>query len=164
MLDGNEQLSSYVSIANCEVCRQSEKVSRPLMPIFVNLEQRVSLNNIQSMIINNERSIRCRKCNEKMKCDREINSVIAVEVEPTNSKYSALHKLSDIQNEIILENKTYKLFGVIEFIASARHFVAHVKRMNNMWETYDDLDAKKSSRKFDDNYKNIFMLFYVYVK
>lgn len=161
--DGNEQLSSYTLAANCEVCQERKRIQRPLMPLSVNIEQPILLQDIQSMFINDEHTIRCPKCQRKMSCNREFNQIVAFEVEPTKHEHTMPHNLSNIQDEIMLENKSYKLFGMIEFDAAAQHFIAHVKRKNDIWETYDDLDAKKRNRKFTDDAKIIFMLFYVLV-
>lgn len=38
------------------------------------------------------------------------------------------------------------LFGAIEFAAAAHHFIAHVRRKNDEWETYDIVDAKKTEK------------------
>lgn len=50
-------------------------------------------------------------------------------------------KFSDIPHQIILNLKTYHLCGVIEYIGNPGQlgsYVAHVKRSNDIWETYDD--------------------------
>lgn len=162
--DGNEQLSSYTLAANCEHCQESKRIQRPLMPLRVNIQQPISLDDIQSMIIiNDEHTTRCPKCQRKMAYNRELNKIVAFEVEPTKHEYTMPHNLSNIQDEIMLENKPYKLFGTVEFDAAAHHFIAHVKRKNDIWETYDDLHTEKAGRKFTNNAKNIFMLFYVHV-
>lgn len=144
--DGNEQLCSYTINARCRDCHEKKKILRPLVPLLIDMEQPIPLHDIQSRIIPYDRNIRCQKCQIHMKCDRAMNKIIALEVEPTNPQHTTLYKLSSIQNEILLENKSYRLFGTIEYNALAHHFIAHIKRKNDVWETYDDLDAKKATK------------------
>lgn len=80
--DGNEQLSRYTLNAHCRVCQQNKRIIHPVVPLSINMQQPILLHDIQSMIINDERSIRCGKCNEEMSSDRELNEIIAFEVEP----------------------------------------------------------------------------------
>lgn len=57
-----------------------------------------------------------------------------------------LNSINDIPTQFVLFNTTFEFVGCIEFVGncklSLQHYVAHIKRKNNIWETYDDLLAK----------------------
>lgn len=95
-----------------------------------------------------------------MKVTKILQDVLAFEVEPPE-KMLNISTICDIQDSIILQNLQFDLFGVIEFIPALKHFVAYVKRKNELWEKFDDLQNKTVTR-VDPAKENVnpFMLFY----
>lgn len=158
--DGNEQIASSTLNAHCDVCEQMRTITRPLVPLSTNVNEKVPLTSIQSLIAD-KRPIHCQMCHEAMRIEMKLNDVIAFEVEPTRNENTMLQNISNVQTEITLSERSYTFFAAIEFKSAAKHFIVHVKRISGTWETYDDLFPGRSHRKFKDDTKNIFMIFYV---
>lgn len=156
--EDNDHLSSYTVKTTCSDCNLNRVKVCPFVPVEINLEGPISLGDVQSIIRDNDRSMRCLNCKKRMHCTREVNKIITVEVEPPSSKHAKLCRISEIENEIVFGGTKFKLIGAIENVG--RHFIAHAIRKNDRWETIDDL-ADGRSRKFNDGLKNFFLLFYV---
>lgn len=61
-------------------------------------------------------------------------------------------KSNEIPQTISMDCRQYHIFGIIEFISAQGylgHYVARIKRPNNMWETYDNEKRARVIRKME---------------
>lgn len=156
---------SYVERGHCDSCGFDKNTRYPLIPIQITLGETISLHNIDNKIITPNKYKNCSKCKHTMKISRDIQNIVAIEVEPTNNENKEhganWYALENIQKEITLQNHKFQLLGVISH--SHKHFTAYVFRRNKFWEKYDDL-CPKAKKLIPDASKiivNAFMLFYI---
>lgn len=140
---------------NCEVTK--DKVLPFLAVNIINLD----LKNIQKsyeLNILKERS--CINCKGKCTFNQIFNNILALEVEPKND--IAIQKKISIENlaPTINVGKLYKLYAVVEFDPTLKHFTSHVKRINGKWKTYDDLKFFEMTTD-ESNEILPYMLFYI---
>lgn len=152
-------IASYIENGICK-CEEIHTVQFPLIQLKVDFRKPIDLMNIQDNIIQHCRDRSCGVCHCPMKVTKILQDVLAFEVEPPE-KMLNISTICDIQDSIILQNLQFDLFGVIEFIPALKHFVAYVKRKNELWEKLDDLQNKTVTR-VDPAKENVnpFMLFY----
>lgn len=138
------RLASYIEFGKCE-CGQVRSGRFPLIPLKVNSRRPVDLMNIQDIVIHHSKKRACGACQRSVNVSIMLENILAFEVEPPEN-HENISTIGDIQDMILVLNKSFKLFGVIEFIPAIRHFVAFVKRKNDLWEKYDDMQHKKIPR------------------
>lgn len=110
-------------------------------------------------------SWRCRKCNAQMLTTVNYSDIVVFDVEPLSGKHLHQTKINEVQAKLHMNGNIYELFAVVEFKPSAVHFVAHVKRANETWESYDDLQKEViRSRKCTTTPIHIFAVFYKKIK
>lgn len=152
-------IASYVENGICK-CGEIRNARFPLIQLKVNFRKPIDLTNIQDNIIQHNKERVCDMCQCPVEVTRNLQDIIAFEVEPP-IKMMNISAIGDIQDSIILQNQQFDLFGVIEFIPGIKHFVAFVKRKNELWERFDDLKNARIIR-VDPARENVdpFMLFY----
>lgn len=97
-----------------------------------------------------------------MQASTSYGDIIAFDVEPLNKKDFSATAINQIQQTLHISEDVYKILGVVEYKPANNHFVAHVKRANSIWETYDDLTSEViRSRKCATSPMLIFGVFYV---
>lgn len=71
----------------------------------------------------------CDTCgNKTMQTLEKFHDIVAIDCECLRKSQQILVCISDIQNEIILDEQQYELFAVIEFDPRLEHYIAHMKR------------------------------------
>lgn len=85
---------------------------------------------------------RCKECNSQRKI--EFASYIIMNVQPDVEPVNGFKKIkmSDIPLNVNIDGKEFKFSGIIEF--KPGHFISHILRKNNVWETYNDSKFKVS--------------------
>lgn len=114
--------------------------------------------NVQASIVE-ERTRVCGTCLKKtMAIVDKFHDIVKIDCESLNEQNDQT-SINDIQNEIILNGDGYELFASIEYDPEIKHFIPHIKRKSNNWETYDDLVRMKTNTNVNEE-RFIFMLFY----
>lgn len=159
-IDGGVLLSAS-DTKTCTACRIATTDEWPLMRLQL-VHTKINLKRLSSYIIPHDRVWTCRKCNENMQATMTYGDIIAFDVEPLTSNLISTTQINNIQQTLHINEDIYKLFGVVEYKQSIRHFIAHVKRKNDIWETYDDLKSEMvRSRKCATNPMVVFAVFYM---
>lgn len=134
-------LCSITIRRSCVLCRREYNDHQPLMELkFVN---KINLKRLsQYIVLGSKNTSDCRKCRNRLRASVEYGNIIAFDVEPLTEKYITKTIIEEIQDTLHIDDRIYKLFGVVEFVRSNIHFKAHVKRSNGIWETYEDLQKE----------------------
>lgn len=157
-VDGN--LASFVLEKTCNTCEYMKRIVCPVIPLQTSHEDQIPLEKIAEKIILNACDLYCKTCQLQLVVSHHISDIIAFEVEPPEASADpTTYRLQDIQSELELMDKKYKLFAAIEFIPN--HFIAYVQRRNGIWEQFDDLNFKNKKVDILKKKMNIFMVFYV---
>lgn len=131
----NEIFATSVLVITCDECETLIRIIRPLFPSTI---YDLDLRNIQTFIVDpTGQEEFCRTCNHLCKTDHTFGSVISLEVEPITADSAEKIRVGEITPQINVSKKIWNLCGVVENIGG--HFISHVLRRNNTWETYDDL-------------------------
>lgn len=94
------------------------------------------------LVLNEDRNWQCRECDSRMLTMLEYANIIAFDVEPTRTKFYYSTTIDMVQQTLHINESVYMLFAVVQFKSENEHFLAHVKRANGVWETYDDLETR----------------------
>lgn len=126
----------------CDTCTfRSEIISRTFVPLQLN----INLRDIQKFIKFNDSKKKCQNCCGMTKFSRRVNDVIVFDTEPTNYnniiRESYMIGLEDLPTTVIVDGRRFILKGTVEY--TNRHFVAHVRRNDGEWQTYDDINYAK---------------------
>lgn len=134
-------LSSISETKTCPMCHSEYSEKHPLGS--VQLVNKINLQRLLSHIImDDDKKWHCRKCSARLQTVTNYADIIAFDVEPLKRKYIHLTEISKVQSTLHLHEDVFKLFAVVEFKSSNKHFIAHIKRANGIWKTYDDLEKK----------------------
>lgn len=113
------------------------------------------------LVINEDRNWHCRECDLRMLTTLEYGNIIAFDVEPTHRRFYYSTSIDMVQQTLHINESVYMLFAVVQFKPAIDHFLAHVKRSNGVWETYDDLEKDvKRSKNCTKTQMMIFAVFY----
>lgn len=159
----NHILGSIRIQKTCNMCTErndSNNQSQTTLPIVPTELSGLQLEDIESYIMNShDRISYCTLCIRQLSITRTYANIVALDVE---ADIHVLSKISDIKATIHLDNITYDLFGVVQFNPSNDHFVAHIKRRNGSWQTFDDLKGRIQTLSNITNVKMyVFMVFYM---
>lgn len=159
-IDGGN-ISSIKKIKNCTNCSIEILSYSNLMPLRVTPGKNIELKKLQKYIrVEDERAFNCRKCGKPVHVEIFYQNILALEVEATTATRLSSDMISDIPHTINIGGYFYNLFAVIQQLPN--HFVAHVKRTNGIWQTYDDLLPKMvCSKNITTKHMDIAMLFYI---
>lgn len=147
-------ISSRQRMEKCSTCEYSNISQSP----FVNFNyDNFDFENVQQSIVA-ERTRVCNTCMQKtVTIEDQFHEIVAFDCE--SSQRNEVTTINDVQSQINLNDDEYDLFAAIQYDSDMKHFIPHIKRNSNDWETYDDLHRIKSV--CDTNEKMlIFMLFY----
>lgn len=97
---------------------------------------------------------KCPKCKKECKAQRQLNKIIAFDVDGQLSKI----KICEIQKNFVIGNEKFALAGLIEAIPG--HFIAHSVRLDGEWQTYDDLQPAKPLKFVLQAERNCVLLLY----
>lgn len=93
----------------------------------------------------------------KVSFEDQFHEIVAIDCD--SSQQNEKTTINDIESRITLNGDEYNLFAAVQYDPTMKHFIPHIKRINNNWETYDDLHRNKSVT--DTNAEMfVFMLFY----
>lgn len=101
----------------------------------------------------------CKECFSQLDTHILLNDVLVVNIEmayPNKDIYD--FELEKISKHIIFEQQRFEFRAAIEY--SSNHFIAHIKRNNQVWETYDDLKSLNVQK----TPKSFYSVQYYYVK
>lgn len=159
----DRSLASYTLTRTCDTCESTKRTVCPLIPLNTSPNTPISLVNIEENINLTERHIHCTTCKSPLTISRDINTIIAFEVEPpvVTDEPPLTYTIQDIQSQLKIEGQTFKLFAIIDFVPRINHFVSYVRRRNNIWEKYDDINLAHTKEDILQQKMNVFMLFYV---
>lgn len=106
------------------------------------------MRDIEKYIKFNDNKKKCANCRGMTKLLRRLNDVIVFDTEPTNydtiNRESYMIGLDDLATTIAVDDRRYILKGIVEY--THRHFLAHVRRNDGEWETYDDMNYAKTRK------------------
>lgn len=155
-LNSADILSSRRRMEKCSNCRYESHTESP----FVNYSiESFDFKNVQNSIVS-ERNRVCNRCMRKtVTIEDEFHEVVTIDCESLNLQNNQRTTINDIQSQIDLNGAEYELFAAIEYDPELKHFIPHIKRNSNDWETYDDLHRTKSNTNIQEE-MFIFMLFY----
>lgn len=153
----NDFFASSIISRTCHSCEAASKLIRSLLPISYN---GLDLKNLQSNIIHSEmEEYKCTECKKICDVEHHFNSILALEVEGVSKLTAKIeYRVVDLTGQINVNGSIWNLFGVIEHIGN--HFICHVKRKNDAWQTYDDMSTKVTELDTSKKMK-VFMLFYM---
>lgn len=134
---------------------------------FANNKQlfyKIDLKHLSKYIRYKDTTSRCRKCMARLQTTVQYSNILAFDVEPLTKEAISQIKINDVQKKLHMNENVYDLFAVVEFketISGVHHFIAHIKRADGTWETYDDLKkAAVRSRHCATTPISIFAVFY----
>lgn len=151
----------------CATCSYENISHSALTPIRVSVSRDTRLENIERYIITNDDGMapECRACGNHLTISEEFGNIIAIEAEPlshNSTRQMRKYEIQQLKEKICIKGELYQLFGIIQYIPQIKHFVAHIKRNNGVWQTVDDLETEvKTTKKIEEIPMHIFMLFYI---
>lgn len=163
LLDG-AKLSSKTNTCTCTYCNETNIVQSPLVPVTLSTRAKINLETFSKVIAPEECFSRCKcaNCGNEMEVTTEYGSLLAFEIEPLLKNQMEKTQISAIQNEIYMNGQAYKLYAVIEFNDRLEHFLAHIKRKDDVWQTFDDVKKHvKCLKRIETLSMYAFMLFYM---
>lgn len=163
-------LFSYQRVKECLVCGHEMVSKRAFVDIDLNLLKKLTLKSVSQCIlnelINETRQTRkagtCEECGGLLDIAKtEFNNIIMLDTQTcidlkTNKQIDIEPcKLDDIPTELQILDTDFDFVGCVAYVgsysltstqhaSSVGHYVAHVRRKNNQFETYDDLKPNKS--------------------
>lgn len=118
-------LASLIVSRKCH-CNEREEIVRPLIstnPRNLNLNQLTKNLNILNEF---EFTKMCKGCKTFKVVTFEYSNILAVEVEPISRSQVGCTCISEISPQITIEKINYSLYGVIEHVHQAAHFIEKV--------------------------------------
>lgn len=135
-------LQSMMEYKKCVCSFETPKTGKSFIPINLNS---LDISNVQQSIAFSNKIVNCPVCNASLSIFRDLNQIIAFDIENVDENGMQEEiKISEISQNIDVQGKKYVLRGVVEY--KSKHFVAHVRRNDGTWETYDDLKPAKPSK------------------
>lgn len=152
----NDFFATSLLNRTCHECEFAARLVRPFLPIAA---REIDLCNLQMYIADPSMQEEfCPQCKHVCIAEHHFNPVLALEVEPISSDVQKQFKVEDLTPQIRVNETIWNLCGVIE--NKGRHFICHMLRSSNVWETYDDLSAKMTHLEKSEPLA-IFMMFYL---
>lgn len=148
-------LASRQRMEKCSACSYEDTSESP----FVNYSMKdFDFKNVQSSIVPEKTRV-CGACMKKtVVIDDQFYELVVIDCELASEK-NEVTSIKEIQSQINLKGIEYELLATIEFDSELKHFIPHIKRESNDWETYDDLSRMKTNTDVNGEML-IFMLFY----
>lgn len=147
-------VSSRQRMEKCSTCEYSDISQSP----FVNMNyDDFDFKNVQQSVVA-ERTRVCNTCKKKtVTIEDQFHDIVAFDCD--SSQRNEATTINEVQSQINLNDDEYDLFAAIQYDPDMKHFIPHIKRICNGWETYDDLHRLKSACDTNEEML-IFMLFY----
>lgn len=132
-----EVFTSSILTRICDDCESASKLVRPLLPVSV---RGLDIQHLQNYIVDPTTEDEfCPQCKDKCVAEHRINPILALEVEPISEKAKQCYSVGTITPRINVGGKVYNLRGVVEAKPNERHFICHMLRNNQVWETFDNM-------------------------
>lgn len=151
---------NFASAIEMKFCCNCGTTKGTILPFLTIDASDVDVCNIQKSISSDHSKNKlCIACRHDCTIEKIYNNVLVLEVEPNvDVESQTTVAIQNLEGSIKVE-KTYHLFAVIEYKPTISHFVSHVKRKSNVWQTFDDM---KPSETETDKKEEIlpYMLFY----
>lgn len=146
-------MSSRQRMEKCSTCGYQHISESP----FVNHNfDYFDFENVQQSI-EVERTRVCNTCLQKtVMIEDQFHEIVVIDCDSQQNKVTTINS---IETQIKLDGDEYDLFAAIQYNPDIKHFIPHIKRISNNWETYDDLYRTKSVTDIHEE-MFIFMLFY----
>ncbi|KAB0803042.1 hypothetical protein PPYR_00012 [Photinus pyralis] len=142
-------LYSYMRQKVCSKCTHQYSSHR----IFLDINQQLlmsmglaRLNDLLNIELNTEETNSKCPCGDAMHVsDTTFSNIVLIDLQCFGNSMKA--SIKDIPDNLSLLEETFVLSACIQYIGeeddndkkSVGHYICHVKRINNVWETYDDL-------------------------
>lgn len=149
---------SYAKTKYCSTCPNSIDSHRVFVDInlqtFAN--ENVSIQDLNSHIKNEllleKRKSKCTNidCSGVFQINMKFNEIIMIDLQidgqmkNNNKVKNKLFSINDAPQVLELFGTNFKILALAEFIKKSEsindvgHYIAHIRRFNNQWETYDD--------------------------
>lgn len=149
LIMNNSIFYSYIKTNVCKNCAENiiEPVKLPIIPLdYSNAE----IEDVQKYLLPTQRisKIKCPKCGSFGQIEYHPSRVILIDSEQFKDNQADMQRKvrpEEISQKIVYNQKRFHLKAVIE--GKNGHFVSHIKRPSNEWETYDDLLYKSYKEK-----------------
>lgn len=148
---------SFKRIRKCESCEKTEDVNLCFVPFNSTVFENQGIDGIKYIESNICDSVANINSEQECECggilklqNMDFNNIIIVDVQNYKSG-STMIEINSLPKVLNLRDKTYFLFGIIEFsrlvpveISEIGHYLCHVQRKNGEWQTFDDTKKKVS--------------------
>lgn len=139
LCDHNNILCSLTEYKVCKMCDQrSNAAIKAFVPTRLN---DLHVEDLQdSITLKTTSRQKCSTCLSPLELEREFFDKVAFDIENTQIEiqYTAFEKITATIN---LNNREYFLKAVVERKESSAHFIVHIRRKNDDWESIDDLNV-----------------------
>lgn len=142
-LSESHELYSLCIERKCSGCRKFSNHDLQFIPINLNeFEQNgiAHLNyNIENSIDNIPEVLKnaCLHCGGDLELGSiTSNNIIIVDLQGKNANNFSI---SEVPSEIAISGSDFKLVGAIEYVGNKKHYIVHIRRKNQLWESFDDL-------------------------
>lgn len=157
-----ECANSIYEVQNCGECLMNfEKKPQPYFP--VNLKE-IDVQNIAASFpprIQSSNQNVCTECGVYLQKVISPKSVLIIDVDYSEKGSRSVTQISNISDNFTYALKSYKLKAIIERLTiCGGHFVTHVRRNDQLWETYDDLHTFKPKPAKPSKYVRASLLIY----
>lgn len=142
MILNNSNYHSVDEINVCEACdvEIGNRKKHNTVPIDLNVAGITDVQSCLKTTAKRSKTEKCPTCQKFLTVKRIPSRILFVDVE---NQFSFLEKphieFSKITQRIRYGRRNFSLKSVIEFIPNQKHFIAHIKRNDGNWETFDDL-------------------------
>lgn len=139
LCEHNQILCSLSEYKICKECDQrSDAATKPFVPTRLNDLQVEDLQD--SITLKTTSRQKCSTCSSHLELEQVFSDIVAFDIEKTQLEvqYTDFEKISP---NINLNEREYLLKAVVERKESNAHFVVHVRRNNNHWQSMDDMNV-----------------------
>lgn len=142
---------SYSRVKHCNSCSNSVLSRRVFIDINLELfaSETVSIQDLNEHInidlLCEVKKSKCTTnlCSGMIEIDTTFSEVVVIDLQLIDEKLNKIFSINEVPQELDLRGIKYKIFAMAEYIKKSGetigHYIAHVRRFNNQWETYNDL-------------------------
>lgn len=141
-------LNSLQEFKYCHGCNvSSKKVFKAFVPTNLNdLNMEELQESIRQTATSKSICSDCRSSPDRLTVCRQYNEIVVFDIEKSQTDNTYMIDIEEISGHIYLQDKKYNLKAVVEGIDQIEHFIAHVRRNDNKWETMDDIHTRTVSK------------------
>lgn len=164
---------SYTRTKTCSVCAETSISNRVFIDVNLNLLSERSIQNLQGCIqteLNEEARLtkkvsKCGKCGESMEITSKnyqntilIDTKTSLQLSTGQSIRIPPCKLNDIPEILCIQDQSFTFVACVELRHG--HYLCHIRRSNNVFYTYNDLN-EKATKTTSSQKLHISTLFYI---